>query len=68
MQSPEPTSAAGSADKGTRCARCGSDFSCGMAAGAPRCWCAELPPLQPMPGRACLCRNCLEEELKLQST
>jgi len=53
---------------GTRCARCGAEFACGMQSaemrGEPRCWCAELPPLDPAPGRGCLCRACLEEALK----
>ncbi len=50
------------------CGRCGTVFACGMLAGEERCWCADLPPLVPVPGRGCLCRQCLEEELKAQST
>ncbi|MEK6243645.1 MAG: cysteine-rich CWC family protein [Pseudomonadota bacterium] len=46
-----------------RCARCGTAFVCGMKAGQARCWCADLPPLEPLPGRGCLCRACLEIEL-----
>ncbi len=46
------------------CARCGAGFTCGMQAGEEPCWCASLPPLAPVPGRACLCRGCLEDELK----
>ncbi|MBI1942159.1 MAG: cysteine-rich CWC family protein [Betaproteobacteria bacterium] len=46
------------------CARCGAPFVCGMKAGEARCWCSDLPALQPVPRRSCLCRACLEEELK----
>ena len=53
----------------SHCARCGTPFTCGMQAGdrsaeLPPCWCAGLPPLEPVPGRGCLCRQCLEGELK----
>ncbi|MEW6687926.1 MAG: cysteine-rich CWC family protein [Pseudomonadota bacterium] len=48
------------------CARCGAAFHCGMQAGEERCWCSDLPPLAPVPGRGCLCRACLEEELKTE--
>jgi hypothetical protein len=53
----------------SRCARCGAPFTCGMQAGHSSdemqpCWCAALPPLEPVPGRGCLCRRCLEDELK----
>ena len=44
------------------CPRCGARFACGMASG--RCWCAELPPLTPLPDGlppACLCPACLRE-------
>ncbi|HEX7249891.1 MAG TPA: cysteine-rich CWC family protein [Burkholderiales bacterium] len=51
-------------EAGTRCARCGAEFPCGMQAGERECWCASLPPLTPVPGRGCLCRNCLELELR----
>lgn len=44
---------------GSACARCGAAFECGMQAGAERCWCAELPPLAPVPGQGCLCPACL---------
>jgi hypothetical protein len=46
-----------------RCARCGAEFHCGRN-DEEECWCAGLPPLTPVPGRACLCRRCLEEELR----
>ncbi|HET9735387.1 MAG TPA: cysteine-rich CWC family protein [Burkholderiales bacterium] len=48
----------------TRCARCSAEFRCGMQAGERECWCASLPPLAPLPGRECLCRKCLELELR----
>jgi hypothetical protein len=48
----------------SRCARCGAPFDCGMRSGAGSCWCAALPPLAPVAGRACLCRRCLTEELR----
>lgn len=49
-----------------RCARCGAPFTCGLLAGAARCWCADLPPIAaPLPGLAgehsgCLCPACLQ--------
>jgi Cysteine-rich CWC len=53
----------------SRCASCGTPFACGMQAGhrsveMQPCWCAALPALAPVPGRGCLCRACLEIELK----
>ena len=44
---------------GSRCARCGATFECGLEAGAEPCWCAALPPLEPVPGEGCLCPACL---------
>jgi len=40
------------------CAQCGAAMTCQPEGG---CWCAELPPVVPMPADAkgCLCRNCL---------
>jgi hypothetical protein len=62
------TSGAERAERGqAACGRCGTVFVCGMLAGEERCWCAALPPVTPVPGRGCLCRQCLEEELKGQS-
>ncbi|KPK08246.1 MAG: hypothetical protein AMJ64_04015 [Betaproteobacteria bacterium SG8_39] len=55
---PEASSGAGS-----RCARCGLRFECGLEAGAERCWCAALPPLKPVPGKGCLCPDCLRAAL-----
>jgi hypothetical protein len=46
-----------------RCARCGAEFHCGRNDEVD-CWCAGLPPLTPVDGRSCLCRRCLEEELR----
>ena len=48
----------------TRCARCGAVFTCGMQAGQEPCWCAELPAIEPVPGRNCLCQACLKDELE----
>jgi len=50
-------------DSPPRCARCGQNFECGMLAGAERCWCTELPPLDPVPGETCLCPACLRAAL-----
>ncbi|HLE67952.1 MAG TPA: hypothetical protein VI730_12465 [Burkholderiales bacterium] len=36
-----------------------------MQTGVENCWCARLPPVEPVPGRGCLCRACLEEELEV---
>ncbi|HSH08726.1 MAG TPA: cysteine-rich CWC family protein [Burkholderiales bacterium] len=61
MNAPPETPPAGS-----RCARCGARFECGLQAGAERCWCAELPPLEPAPGEGCLCPACLRAALAAQ--
>ncbi|HEY2338674.1 MAG TPA: cysteine-rich CWC family protein [Burkholderiales bacterium] len=52
-------------DRDKRCARCGTPFTCG--ADEPHCWCENLPPLEPVPGRDCLCRACLEREVRERS-
>jgi hypothetical protein len=48
---------------GSRCARCGAPFRCGLD-DAGGCWCARLPPL-PREAYAdaagCLCEPCLRE-------
>ncbi len=51
------------------CPGCGRAFACGMMAGEPRCWCAELPPLKALPdaGKACYCPECLEKMLADES-
>jgi hypothetical protein len=45
------------------CPRCGAPVACGMANGAARCWCLELPAALPVPandgGARCYCRSCL---------
>jgi hypothetical protein len=56
-----------SSPENNRCSRCGAAFTCGTLAGEKRCWCEALPPLVPVPGRGCLCRDCLEEELRRAS-
>lgn len=53
-----------------RCPLCGRDNQCGMAAGAPSCWCtkATIPPevLQAIPesaqGKVCVCPSCARGE------
>ncbi|MDR2241111.1 MAG: cysteine-rich CWC family protein [Zoogloeaceae bacterium] len=48
------------------CAGCGGMFTCGAAAGLPRCWCQTLPPLQAPPpdgGKTCYCPACLNKLL-----
>jgi hypothetical protein len=47
--------------KTERCAACGLPFHCGAKAGDARCWCADLPPLHPVPGQTCLCPACLKD-------
>ncbi|HYY60064.1 MAG TPA: cysteine-rich CWC family protein [Burkholderiales bacterium] len=51
--------------KDLACARCGAPFACG--ADEAGCWCEKLPPLEPVPGRGCLCPACLAAELKERS-
>ncbi len=47
------------------CPRCGAAFVCGMDAGKPRCWCADLPPLPVDPDiPGCLCPDCLAERAR----
>ena len=52
-----------SGDSIATCAACGAPFVCGARAGSRACWCADLPPLEPVPGHGCLCRDCLERAL-----
>ncbi|MDX1374500.1 MAG: cysteine-rich CWC family protein [Burkholderiales bacterium] len=60
------TSAPPEAGTPSACARCGRNFTCAMAAGRERCWCVELPPLEPIPGSGCLCPDCLRAALAAQ--
>ncbi len=55
----------GTCSKDAVCPGCGKAFTCGMAAGWVRCWCAEQPPLQALPdsGKGCYCPDCLREKL-----
>lgn len=47
------------------CPRCGAAFVCGIAAGAERCWCFELPPvLAVRADTACLCPVCLMSAIR----
>jgi hypothetical protein len=50
------------------CPRCGAVFVCGNEAGAASCWCAELPPVLPVPGAGggCYCPACLREVIERQ--
>ncbi|MDI6747759.1 MAG: cysteine-rich CWC family protein [Rhodocyclaceae bacterium] len=50
------------------CPACGNVFTCGMAAGAKRCWCTDLPPL-PKDAldsitQGCFCPTCLASRSK----
>ncbi|MBA4739451.1 MAG: cysteine-rich CWC family protein, partial [Burkholderiales bacterium] len=47
-----------------QCARCGSEFSCGMASDKP-CWCATDFPnvLSGNIGNTCLCPECLTDAI-----
>jgi len=45
-----------------RCSACGAPFRCGRD--DERCWCTDLQAITPVPGKACLCRACLEEEIR----
>lgn len=46
------------------CSQCGAGFTCGLAAGAERCWCFDLPVVLPArEGAACLCPKCLQAVL-----
>jgi hypothetical protein len=43
------------------CARCGTDFSCGLSG---ECWCASVPVRLPLPTDStedCLCPSCLRK-------
>lgn len=47
---------------GSRCARCGASFECGMEAGLDACWCARLPPVALTdPTAGCYCPRCLAD-------
>ncbi len=45
------------------CSICGKPFPC-HSEGGGKCWCNEFPPLLPVPGRDCLCPDCLKAEVK----
>ena len=48
-----------------RCPECGTAFICGIAAGAERCWCFDLPAAMPVRAdTACLCPACLMKVLR----
>ena len=49
-----------------RCARCGAPFTCGMEAGLPECWCAQMPRLLRVPEApaGCYCAACLAQVIE----
>ena len=55
----------------TRCALCGNDNGCGMAAGSSDCWCFSLPVPPALVARvpaelqnvACVCQGCVRSYL-----
>ncbi|MCB9616400.1 MAG: cysteine-rich CWC family protein [Sandaracinus sp.] len=57
-------------DESKRCALCGAQNECGVAAGASHCWCfdvvipasllARIP--EELRDRACVCPSCIERE------
>ena len=51
--------------RGERVCACGKRFTCDLAAGKERCWCADLPRVMPVPGAdaACLCPDCLRKAI-----
>jgi prepilin-type N-terminal cleavage/methylation domain-containing protein/prepilin-type processing-associated H-X9-DG protein len=46
------------------CPNCGKTFSCHAGGTSGTCWCNDLPPLPPVPGRDCLCPDCLKAEVE----
>ncbi|MDB6025603.1 MAG: prepilin-type N-terminal cleavage/methylation protein [Verrucomicrobiales bacterium] len=48
------------------CELCGTPFSCMAKVAGKKCWCAEFASLKPIPGRDCLCPDCLRAALKKQ--
>lgn len=69
MTSPEKSAVAGRRPGERACPRCGATFVCGNEAGAPTCWCAELPPVLSLPanGAGCYCPACLRAIIAQQS-
>lgn len=51
---------------GERVCACGARFTCDLAAGKARCWCADHPRVMPVPGKdaACLCPDCLRKAVE----
>lgn len=46
------------------CEICGNEFSCNANGVHGKCWCEDLPPLPPVPGRDCLCPDCLKNAIR----
>jgi len=53
-----------------RCPGCRSKFYCGSGTAKEHCWCADLPPLMPVPApeEGCWCPVCLDREIALRRT
>ncbi len=60
----------GSTDKPTgerTCPRCGTVFTCGLAAHEESCWCFDLPRVitrARSSREGCLCPNCLKQQIE----
>jgi prepilin-type N-terminal cleavage/methylation domain-containing protein/prepilin-type processing-associated H-X9-DG protein len=50
------------------CSICGKSFSCHSESATGKCWCNEFPPLAPVPGRDCLCPECLRNEVEKKAS
>lgn len=51
----------------SRCPECGDPVRCGALLGEERCWCNDLPAVQPRVGDgppACLCERCLRRRIE----
>jgi len=46
------------------CEICGRQFSCNANGVTGKCWCNDFPPLPPVPGRDCLCPECLKKGIQ----
>lgn len=53
------------------CIRCGAVFGCAMLGEMDGpCWCTELPPAMPVPGKetGCLCPVCLKIQVEMMQS
>jgi hypothetical protein len=49
------------------CPECGDPVRCGALLGKERCWCNDLPAVEPRVGSgqpACLCERCLRRRIE----